>query len=432
MTATVLVADFGGAAAGGGTGSASARSSVCARMRSGCIAASPGGARRLAVRGSISRIGVGEPFAINAGERICPAEEGDSVFSGNQFDYRLRPSSRSRTFSIRATSSAPMHTSSGSRSRACSAAKRWAGARQCRGGWPRAPASRRGSRWSTDRRSRRPPCSARRSWSASRRRSIRSPRDGSAPRSARTISWTRRTRRWIRRPATSPARRSRYASPAARLGDPLLPLDGRRRVLPPGTPRWVRAFGLRLGNFFRTATIDPEGEFLPPEERFYAGGASSVRGLHAQLPGTRHLRDGWRARSRMRTGELDRAASRASSRREARRWLWRVSSCACPHRSCRGCCGWPRSWTPARSATRASGTSARSSSASRRAPASGLQTPVGPGTYRCRLQSVFGPATAPLLVIEPSGGLRRVGIYTPGSGSFFSRMRVHLGVGHAF
>src|SRR5690606_26596999 len=43
-------------------------------------------------------------------------------------------------------------------------------------------------------------------------------------------------------------------------------------------PRWIAAFSLRLGNFFRTATVDPQGNFLPPEERFYAGGASSVRG----------------------------------------------------------------------------------------------------------------------------------------------------------
>src|SRR5690606_13537429 len=48
-----------------------------------------GGARRLALRGSVSRLGVGEPFAINGGERICASERRDTLFSGNQFDYRL-------------------------------------------------------------------------------------------------------------------------------------------------------------------------------------------------------------------------------------------------------------------------------------------------------------------------------------------------------
>jgi outer membrane protein assembly factor BamA len=44
---------------------------------------------------------------------------------------------------------------------------------------------------------------------------------------------------------------------------------------------WVFAGSLRLGNFFRTASLDPErgrDDFLPPEERFYAGGATTVRG----------------------------------------------------------------------------------------------------------------------------------------------------------
>jgi outer membrane protein insertion porin family len=43
-------------------------------------------------------------------------------------------------------------------------------------------------------------------------------------------------------------------------------------------PAWVAAFSLRAGTFFNTATIDPTDDFLPPEERFYAGGAYTVRG----------------------------------------------------------------------------------------------------------------------------------------------------------
>lgn len=42
---------------------------------------------------------------------------------------------------------------------------------------------------------------------------------------------------------------------------------------------WVFATHLRVGSFFGTATLDPGGDFVPPEERFYAGGATSVRGF---------------------------------------------------------------------------------------------------------------------------------------------------------
>ncbi|MFW6079823.1 MAG: BamA/OMP85 family outer membrane protein [Gemmatimonadota bacterium] len=38
------------------------------------------------------------------------------------------------------------------------------------------------------------------------------------------------------------------------------------------------AGALRLGSYFGTATLDPVNDFLPPEERFYAGGPNSVRG----------------------------------------------------------------------------------------------------------------------------------------------------------
>jgi outer membrane protein insertion porin family len=42
--------------------------------------------------------------------------------------------------------------------------------------------------------------------------------------------------------------------------------------------RSVLATALRVGNFFRTARVDQIDQFLPPDERFFAGGAGSVRG----------------------------------------------------------------------------------------------------------------------------------------------------------
>lgn len=57
--------------------------------------------------------------------------------------------------------------------------------------------------------------------------------------------------------------------------------NGEAAIYRPLQRGWVFAGSLRLGNFFRTATLDPErarDDFLPPEERFYAGGATTVRG----------------------------------------------------------------------------------------------------------------------------------------------------------
>ncbi len=44
--------------------------------------------------------------------------------------------------------------------------------------------------------------------------------------------------------------------------------------------RSVLALHLRLGSFFGTASLAPGNEFIPPEERFFAGGANTVRGYN--------------------------------------------------------------------------------------------------------------------------------------------------------
>jgi outer membrane protein assembly factor BamA len=44
-------------------------------------------------------------------------------------------------------------------------------------------------------------------------------------------------------------------------------------------PGWVTTLGIRFGNFFHSATLDPTRNFLPPQERFFVGGTNSVRGF---------------------------------------------------------------------------------------------------------------------------------------------------------
>lgn len=68
-----------------------------------------------------------------------------------------------------------------------------------------------------------------------------------------------------------------------------LTLDG-TRYFPVGRD-WVVATRLRVGDFLGTAHIVPDGdteigELLPPEERFYAGGSNSVRGYGRNEMGT--------------------------------------------------------------------------------------------------------------------------------------------------
>jgi outer membrane protein assembly factor BamA len=43
--------------------------------------------------------------------------------------------------------------------------------------------------------------------------------------------------------------------------------------------RWVAAASLRVGTFFGPAGLDPANNFIPPGERFFAGGSSTVRGF---------------------------------------------------------------------------------------------------------------------------------------------------------
>jgi outer membrane protein assembly factor BamA len=390
-----------------------------------------GGARRLALRGSISRIGVGEPFAINAGERICPAEEGDDVFNANRFDYRLSAEFSQPYFlnprnQLSATTYVERLSEPGVYSREAvggrTAVSRRLAARSgvsagfevehgqtlaspalfcaaflvCEPATIDSLAARRfrseiGANYFMD--------------------ATNAPLDPSAGYLARTAV--------------------AYASPLLGSEIRFLRWTGDAAFYRQVRRGWVLAAGVRLGNFFRTATIDPEGEFLPPEERFYAGGASSVRGFtrNAMGPGI-YVTDG--------VLETDTTTGEVRPSREPRFVPTGGTSLAVASVELRtpspflprllrlaafvdvGAVGDESLWELGTQEFKIT-------------PGAGvrLQTPVGPVRIDVGYNP-YSPATAPLLVIEPSGGLRRVGIYTPGSGSFFNRLRVHLGVGHAF
>ncbi len=49
-------------------------------------------------------------------------------------------------------------------------------------------------------------------------------------------------------------------------------------VYRPIRPQWVAAGAVRFGTFFQTASAGSLTDFLPPEERLYAGGSTTVRG----------------------------------------------------------------------------------------------------------------------------------------------------------
>jgi outer membrane protein assembly factor BamA len=391
-----------------------------------------GGARRLALRGSLSRLGVGEPFAISGGERVCSSELRDTVFSGNQFDYRfavdftqpyfINPRNQLAVNGFIERVSEPGVFS-----------------REAVGG--RTAVSRR--------------LAARSGISASieveHGQTLASPAlfcaaflvcepatiDSLAARKFRaelgstyfmdaTDVPLEPTSGYLARTSIG------YATPLLGSQIRFFRWTGEASNYREVRPRWVAAFSLRLGNFFRTATVDPLGNFLPPEERFYAGGASSVRGYprNALGPGI-YVTDSdslvvdddgnlkpWRDAQFVPTGGTALAVTSAELRlpspvlpRMLRLALF-VDAGAVGSGSL-----WdigPDDW--------------------RITPGAGvrLATPVGPVRVDIGINP-YDPVTAPLLVIDPeTGGLRRIGVFTPRSGGLFRRMQLHVGVGQAF
>ncbi len=206
-------------------------------------------------------------------------------------------------------------------------------------------------------------------------------------------------------------------------------------------PRWVAAASLRFGNFFQTATPGQVEDFLPPQDRFYAGGATTVRGFdrNALGPGLyvtddvaldtvtgEPLRDAdgnsipeAGTERLVPTGGTSLLLLNAELRTpspllsDVLRLAWFLDAGSVTTRHL-----WDAS---ARDLKLTPGVGFR------------LHTPVGP----VRLDVAYNPhapTVGPLYLADPeTGEVRRVqDAFTPETPSFLGRLRIHLAVGQAF
>jgi len=202
----------------------------------------------------------------------------------------------------------------------------------------------------------------------------------------------------------------------------------RYRAVKPG---WIAATSLRLGTFFKSASIFNMGDFLPPDERFYAGGANTVRGYARNTlgPGV-YVTD--EVTTDPETGRVEPSdgvqfvpiggTALAIANAELR---------------------FPSPFYPQRLRLAAFVDAGTVSSGNlwefdeqvwRITPGVGLRinTPVGPA----RLDAAFNPypnTRGPLFLATEDGALVRVNdSFQTDRGGFFSRFRLHLAIGQAF
>ena len=197
-------------------------------------------------------------------------------------------------------------------------------------------------------------------------------------------------------------------------------------------PGYVWAAGLRFGNFFQSASLDPiDGRnFLPPEERFFTGGSSSVRGFRQNELGpgiyvqTLKYDDGEPTGERTEprfvpVGGTSITVANAELRFPSP-FLPRLLRLAAFVDA--GTINTGNFWDLQKSDLRVT-------------PGAGLRlaTPVGP----VRIDLAYNPhrrVAGPLYVLDPQSGrlVQEQAMYEPDALTFFERLQIHVGIGQAF
>jgi outer membrane protein assembly factor BamA len=388
-----------------------------------------GGARRLALRGSLSRIGIGEPFAVGAVRWACP-EVPDIGFGGEQFDYRLaaswvepflwgpRNQLHIEAFAERTAEpgvyqrqtlggqvAVSRRIGAGAGASALfgleHAATRASPALFCAAFLvcePETIDSLARPRFQTELGA---------SYFIDRSDTPIDPSGGFVARTSAGIS-----PRWL----GSELSFFRWSASGA-----LYRQIGQRKVA---------AFGGRIGSFLRTRTPGDEGDFVPPEQRFYAGGAASVRGFERNTLGPGiyvtdriAVADGDTLPAReprfVPTGGTSVAVFNVELRLPApiRSDLLRLVVFADA-----GAVGSTALWDMAVEDWRVTpGFGAR------------MHTPVGPLRADFAINPYDRPV-APLLFTDATTGrvIRIADAYQGAAPGFWGRVRLHLGIGHAF
>jgi outer membrane protein assembly factor BamA len=403
----------------------------CLRTEAHWVHRSFGGeARRLSVSGSLSRLGVGEPFSIGAGRSVCPRVSGEDALGADQFDYRL---------SVNWTQ--PYFLSPRNQVTLGAFTERVAepGVYQREGVGGQAGVSRR--------------LGARSGGSTLVEVERSSTRASPALFCAAFLVCEPETIDSLAGPRLRTELGATYF--VDRANNPLDPTSGFvARTTLSHAARWLKsdvsfvrwsgsgaayrelgartvgALSLRIGNFFRTVDLDPTSDFLPPDERFYAGGSASVRGFERNGLGPGiyvtdavAVVDGDTVPDRgpefVPTGGTSVAVASAELRMPSPVWseLMRVVLFVDG-----GAVGTGALWDIAGEQWRFTpGLGVR------------LQTPVGPLRVDVGYNAYDRPI-APLLFSDAeTGRVRRIAdAYQAARPDFWGRLRIHLGIGQAF
>jgi outer membrane protein assembly complex protein YaeT len=198
----------------------------------------------------------------------------------------------------------------------------------------------------------------------------------------------------------------------------------------PLRPQWVAAGSFRFGNFFQTALPGSLEDFLPPEDRLYAGGATTVRGYdrNALGPGV-YVTQLERSPA---TGDstIDRAAARfipsGGTSMVVLNAELRMPSPILPRNMGlvvfvdAGSVTTEQAWSSFQDLKVTPGVGLR------------FQTPVGPVRFDLAFNP-NAPTEGPLFVADPETGTvtRVLDSFQP-ERSFLGKFRIHLSIGQAF